>query len=81
MSTKSTKLNEKQVAIVKALGEATTELTLAEISKVVGFEVKSGTTNSLVKSKVIEIVGEKTITCAVCGHKHTVKTYKIVKAD
>lgn len=74
---KKTQMNERQVAVINALKASDKALTLAEISGIVGFEVKSGTTNTLVKRGVIKVVGERTIVCECCGHKHTVKEYTI----
>ena len=74
---KEVKLNERQVAVINALKGSNKALTLAEISGIVGFEVKSGTTNTLVKRGAIKVVGERTIVCMACGHKHTVKEYTI----
>lgn len=74
---KSVKLNEKQVAILGVLKGAEKPMTLREVSAVVGFEVKSGTTNSLVKNGYMAIVGERVIVCEVCGHKHKVKEYSL----
>ena len=74
---KKTQMNERQVAVINALKASDKALTLAEISGIVGFEVKSGTTNTLVKRGIIKIAGERTIVCAACGHKHTVKEYTI----
>lgn len=74
---KEIKLNERQIAVINALKASDKALTLAEISGIVGFEVKSGTTNTLVKRGAIKVVGERTIVCECCGHKHTVKEYTI----
>ena len=74
---KKTQMNERQIAVINALKASDKALTLAEISGIVGFEVKSGTTNTLVKRGVIKVVGERTIVCECCGHKHTVKEYTI----
>ena len=74
---KEVKLNERQVSVINALKGSTKALTLAEISGSVGFEVTSGTTNTLVKRGAIKVVGERTIVCMACGHKHTVKEYTI----
>ena len=74
---KKTQMNERQIAVINALKASDKALTLAEISGIVGFEVKSGTTNTLVKRGVIKVVGERTIVCAACGHKHTVREYTI----
>ena len=72
-----TQMNERQIAVINALKASDKALTLAEISGIVGFEVKSGTTNTLVKRGAIKVVGERTIVCECCGHKHTVKEYTI----
>ena len=72
---KKTQMNERQIAVINALQASDKALTLAEISGIVGFEVKSGTTNTLVKRGAIKVVGERTIVCECCGHKHTVKTW------
>ena len=74
---KKTQMNERQTAVINALKASDKALTLAEISGIVGFEVKSGTTNTLVKRGAIKVVGERTIVCECCGHKHTVKEYTI----
>lgn len=74
---KKNQMNERQVAVINALKASDKALTLAEISGIVGFEVKSGTTNTLVKRGAIKVVGERTIVCECCGHKHTVKEYTI----
>ena len=74
---KKTQMNERQTAVINALKASDKALTLAEISGIVGFEVKSGTTNTLVKRGAIKVVGERTIVCMACGHKHTVKEYTI----
>ena len=74
---KKTQMNERQVALIKALKASDKALTLAEISGIVGFEVKSGTTNTLVKSGIIKVAGKRTVVCEYCGHKHTVNEYTI----
>ena len=71
------KLNEKQVKVIDTLKGSDKALTLKEISDIVGFEVKSGTTNTLVKRNFIKIAGERTIVCPACGRKHSVKEYTI----
>lgn len=76
-SVKVVKLNEKQVAILEVLKGTEKPMTLREISVVVGFEVKSGTTNSLVKNGYMAVVGERIIVCEACGHKHKVKEYSL----
>ena len=74
---KKTQMNERQVAVINALKASDKALTLAEISGIVGFEVKSGTTNNLVKNGIIKVVGKRTVVCEYCGHKHTVNEYTI----
>lgn len=74
---KQIKLNERQIAIIKTLEGAEKPLTLSEISAQVGFTVKSGTTNSLVKANYITMVGKREIVCPTCGHKHKVGEYAI----
>lgn len=71
------KMNENRVAIVNVLSSATAPMTLAEISEKVGFEVKTGTTNTMVKAGILVVAGERTIKCPCCGHKHVVKEYSI----
>ena len=74
---KKNQMNERQVAVINALKASDKALTLAEISGIVGFEVKSGTTNTLVKNGIIKVVGKRTVVCEHCGHKHTVNEYTI----
>ena len=70
-------MNEKRNAVIETLKNATAPMTLAEISKAAGVEVKSGTTNAMVKNGIIVVSGEREIICPTCGHKHTVKEYAI----
>lgn len=70
-------LTDNRKAILSTLRSATAPLTLAEISALVGFEVKTGSTNALVKAGAIKVAGERTIVCPACGRKHTVKEYVI----
>ena len=70
-----TKLNQKQTAVLNVLKGADKPMTLAEIGTAIGSPVKSGTTNTLVKRGLIQIVGERTIVCPACGAKHKVKEY------
>ena len=74
---KKTQMNERQTAVINALKASDKALTLAEISGIVGFEVKSGTTNTLVKNGIIKVVGKRTVVCECCGHEHTVNEYTI----
>ena len=70
-------MNEKRTAVIEALKNATTPMTLAEIANKAGVEVKTGTTNAMVKAGLIKVAGEREIICPACGHKHTVKEYTI----
>ena len=70
-------MNEKRTAVVNTLKNATTPMTLGEIANKAGVEIKSGTTNAMVKAGLIVVAGEREIICPACGHKHTVKEYKI----
>lgn len=68
-------MNEKRTAIVNTLKASDKPMTLAEISAVVGFEVKSGTTNTLIKAGVMVATGKREIICPMCGSKHKVNEY------
>ena len=68
-------MNEKRTAIVNTLKASDKPMTLAEISAVVGFEVKSGTTNTLIKAGVMVATGKREIVCPMCGSKHKVNEY------
>lgn len=70
-------MNEKRIAVIETLKNATAPMTLAEIANAAGVEVKSGTTNAMVKAGLIVVSGEREIVCPACGHKHTVKEYAI----
>ena len=70
-------MNEKRTAVINTLKNATTPMTLGEIANKAGVEIKSGTTNAMVKAGFIVVAGEREIICPACGHKHTVKEYKI----
>ena len=70
-------MNEKRTAVIETLKNATAPMTLTEISNKAGVEIKSGTTNAMVKAGLIIVSGEREIVCPSCGHKHTVKEYKI----
>ena len=71
--------NSKQRKILSYLKEnSDKELTLKEISSGVGFEVKSGVTNTLVtKGLMVCNRNAREIVCECCGHKSKVSTYKI----
>ena len=70
-------MNEKRTAVIETLKNATAPMTLAEIANVAGVEVKSGTTNAMVKAGLINVTGEREIVCPACGHKHKVKEYTL----
>lgn len=70
-------MNEKRTAVINTLKNANTPMTLGEIASKAGVEIKSGTTNAMVKAGLIVVSGEREIICPACGHKHTVKEYKI----
>ena len=70
-------MNEKRTAVIETLKNATAPMTLAEISNKAGVEIKSGTTNAMVKASLIVVVGEREIVCPACGHKHKVKEYTL----
>lgn len=70
-------MNEKRTAVIETLKNATAPMTLAEIATAAGTEIKSGTTNAMVKAGLIVVAGEREIVCPACGHKHTVKEYAI----
>lgn len=71
--------NEKQNKVIAYLkanqGHA---FTLAEISKAIEVELKTGTTNTLVAKGVIKCnKNALELVCPTCGHKHKVSTYEI----
>ena len=72
------KMNETRVAVVKALKEASEPMTLAEISAVVGKEVKTGTTNAMVSAGMLRKVGTKKVAKVVYVE---VATYELVNKD
>ena len=71
------KMNEKRNAVIETLKNATAPMTLAEIANAAGIEIKSGTTNAMVKVGLIVVAGEREIVCPACGHKHKVKEYTL----
>lgn len=73
------KLNEKQTKVLAFLkSKVGAQFTLAEIGQAIGEEVKSGTTNTLVKKGLmISHPKAREIVCPCCGHKTTVSTYEI----
>lgn len=73
------KLNEKQSKVINFLtANKGKKFTLNEIATAIGEELKSGTTNTLVKKGLMAChKNEKEIVCACCGHKTKVSTYEI----
>lgn len=71
--------NAKQNKVMDFLkAHAGEKFTLAEISKEIGEEIKSGTTNTLVaKGLIVCNKNERENICACCGHKTKVSTYEI----
>jgi len=69
--------NELQKLFMNALADGK-ELTLAEVSEVVGKEIKTGSINTLIsKGLVISNKGAREIVCPHCGAKRKVATYKL----
>jgi len=69
--------NELQKSFMNALADGK-ELTLAEVSEVVGKEIKTGSINTLIsKGLVISNKGAREIVCPHCGAKRKVATYKL----
>ena len=73
------KLNQKQEKIIQFLSSNKgRKFTLAEIGNAINDEVKSGTTNTLVKRGfMVCYKNEREIVCPCCGHKTEVSTYEI----
>ena len=71
--------NEKQEKVINFLKENKGQkFTLAEIGKAIGVELKTGTTNTLVKTNVIKCEkNARTIVCPCCGHTRKVSLYSI----
>ena len=78
-TTTTNKLNEKQQKVIDFLKvHKGKKFTLAEISKSIGEEVKSGTTNTLVKKNLMVCYkNERETICPCCGYKTKVSTYEI----
>lgn len=55
------KMNPKREAVINALKDAEKPMTLAELSEIVGEEVKSGTTNAMVTAGLIKKVGTRKV--------------------
>lgn len=78
--------NEKQQLFLKALKEADGALTLAEVSEIVGQEIKSGSINTLIAKGMVETedtvyecdIVRKDNGKVVGSTKKTVKAYKLV---
>lgn len=66
-------INEKQIAFLQGLGSE--PAILADISKFVGYDLKSGTINPLIKRGLADYGPDRTLVCPCCGRKRTVKTY------
>ena len=54
-------MNETRKSVLEALANAQEPLSLAEISALIGKDVKSGSTNALVAAGLIKVVGEKEV--------------------
>jgi hypothetical protein len=89
MTTKTTsnwKPNEKQTLFLNALKEADGGLTLAEVSKIVGVEIASGSINTLISKGMVQTepvtyechIVRKDNGDIVGSTKKTVKSYKLV---
>ena len=74
----TTKLNDKQQKFLEILAQNPDGLTLAEASDGLGFELKSGTTNTLITKGLVQTVGEKKV--PVTAYR-AVKVYALAKAD
>lgn len=84
--------NDKQKAFLEALRKATADgkgLTLREVSKQVGFEVKSGTINALIKKGLVQ-TEDVEVACEIVAMdtrevmgtcKKTFKAYSLVKGE
>lgn len=81
LTNKKPTLNQKQKKVIDFLTAHKGEkFTLAEIASGINEEIKTGTTNTLVKQKKITChKNEKEIICPCCGHKKKVSTYEIAQ--
>lgn len=77
MATKTINYTDTEKKIVSALANADHALTLAELSGVLGFEVKSGNINALVKKGNVEKSGEREV---IVQAKRKVGEYSFVKS-
>ena len=77
MATKIVNYTDTEKKILTALENADHALTLAELSDVLGMEVKSGNINALVKKGNIEKSGEREV---IVQAKRKVGEYSFVKA-
>lgn len=76
MATKTINYTENEKKILNALADADHAMTLAELSTVLGFEVKSGNINALVKKGNVEKSGEREI---IVQAKRKVGEYSFVR--
>lgn len=77
---KQVNYSDTEKSIVAVLKDTDKEcLTLAEISELVGKELKSGNINALVKKGNVASDHDITLVCPTCGHKKVVKGYSFVK--
>jgi hypothetical protein len=74
----NTKLNDKQQKFLEILAQNPDGLTLAEASDGLGFELKPGTTNTLITKGLVQVVGEKKIPVTTY---RAVQVYALAKAD
>ena len=77
MATKIVNYTDTEKKILRALESAGHGLTLAELSDVLGMEVKSGNINALVKKGNVEKSGEREV---IVQAKRKVGEYSFVKA-
>lgn len=77
MATKIVNYTDTEKKILTALENADHALTLAELSDVLGMEVKSGNINALVKKGNVEKSGEREV---IVQAKRKVGEYSFVKA-
>lgn len=77
MATKTINYTENEKKILNALADADHAMTLAELSTALGFEVKSGNINALVKKGNVEKSGEREV---IVQAKRKVGEYSFVKA-
>lgn len=76
MATKTINYTDTEKKILTALADADHALTLAELSNALGFEIKSGNINALVKKGNVEKSGEREI---IVQAKRKVGEYSFVR--